>query len=619
MNFNSLFKAFASLFLFTAASVSAQTGSDREAHRLVLDLIHIDDKTVEVTLYPPAIDADTAVYNMPKIVPGTYSISDFGRFTTDFHAISRKGDTLTVVRLDTNRRAIADARNLEFVRYRVSGTFDAPMSGGIFEPGGTNIAPGENVLLNMFGFAGYFDGTKKSPYEVEILRPADWYGATSLTRRDVKDSTDYFAAADYFELHDCPILYAIPDTASMQVANARIEVAVYSPTDMVTASQVMAEVEDIFIASTEYLGGTLPVDQYSILLYLSGSGTFSMGYGALEHNTSTVFVLPESPVESLSQTIKDVTAHEFFHIVTPLNIHSEQIHDYDFVNPQMSKHLWLYEGCTEYAAQHVQVKQGLFDLEKFLAVMRGKMLAASRYDASIPFTEVSSEALDEHKDQYGNVYQQGALIGMALDLKLRTLSAGDYGIRDLMDDLSEAYGSERPFEDDSLFAEIARLSGFPKTEAFLNRHVADTVPLPYAELLAPFGIVYADTMMQSEISGGSIRMGYNPRREAMVVASTASLDEFGKTLDLNVGDEIIEWDGREVTLENFEEVMKDFKKRTKPGDKFKVKINRKAEDYKAETVKVRAVEVERRRTRVLEQVPDPTPAQLALRKAWAGQ
>ncbi|MCA1752688.1 MAG: peptidase M61 [Flavobacteriales bacterium] len=612
-------KAFAFLFFLASFSVTAQPGVSEPKHRLVIDLVNIEDNKVAITLYPPAFDTDTAVYNMPTIIPGTYSISDFGRFTEDFHAISRKGDTLNVVRLDTNRRAVAGARDLDFIRYKVSGTFDAPMSGGIFEPGGTNISAGENVLLNMFGFAGYFDGTKHSPFEVEVLRPADWYGATSLTRLDAQDSTDFFTASDYFELHDCPILYAVPDTASMQAANARVEVAVYSPTGMVSAVEVMAEVEDIFNAAAVYLGGTLPVDRYSILLYLSGGGSFSRGYGALEHNTSTVFVLPESPVATLSQTIKDVTAHEFFHIVTPLNIHSEHIHDYDFVNPQMSKHLWLYEGCTEYAAQHVQVKQGLFDIEKFLSVMRGKMLTAARYDTSVPFTELSSKALDEHKDQYGNVYQQGALIGMALDLKLRKLSGGNYGIQDLMHDLSEEYGSERPFKDDSLFAEIARLSGFPETEDFLNRHVAGTEPLPYAELMAPFGVLYADSLKQTEISAGSIRMGYNPRREAMVVASTASLDEFGKTLNLNVGDEIAAWDGEEVTLENFEKVIKEFKKRTEPGDKFKVKINRKAKDYKTETVKVRAIETERTRKRVLEPMDDPTPEQVALRKTWLGQ
>lgn len=616
-------RALTAVLLLSAATLSAQTGSNPDAeergHRLVIDLVNIDDSRVTVTLYPPAFDADTAVYNIPKIIPGTYSISDFGRFAEDFAAISRDGDTLETVRLDTNRWAVTDARNLDHIRYRVRDTFSEPMGGGIFEPGGTNIEPGENVLLNMFGFAGYFDGTKHLPFLTEVKRPAGWYGATSLTRLATEDSTDFFSARDYFELHDCPILYAEPDTASMQVANARVEVAVYSPTGKVTSAEVLAETEAIFEASAAYLGGTLPTDRYTILLYLSGGNNFARGYGALEHNTSTVFVLPEAPISALSQTVKDVTAHEFFHIVTPLNIHSEHIHDYDFMNPQMSRHLWLYEGCTEYAAQHVQVKQGLSEIDEFLKVMRSKMIAAERFDLSIPFTEISTGALDEHKSQYPNVYQQGALIGMALDLKLRKLSEGAYGIQDLMHDLSQAYGKDRPFRDDALFAEIGRISGFPETEEFLNRHVAGTEPLPYAELLEPFGILYADTLVRKEISAGGIRMGYNPRRESMVVASTASADEFGKSLNLSVGDEIEAWDGRETDLDNFEAVIREFKQRRKPGDKFKVKVRRKANDYKTETVKVRATEIEQVRHRVLERLPEPTPEQTALRKAWIGQ
>jgi predicted metalloprotease with PDZ domain len=44
----------------------------------------------------------------------------------------------------------------------------------------------------------------------------------------------------------------------------------------------------------------------------------------------------------------DVT-HEFFHIVTPLSIHSKEIQDFDY-NDKMSEHLWMYEGVTEYFA-----------------------------------------------------------------------------------------------------------------------------------------------------------------------------------------------------------------------------------------------------------------------------
>jgi hypothetical protein len=43
--------------------------------------------------------------------------------------------------------------------------------------------------------------------------------------------------------------------------------------------------------------------------------------------------------DGLNHTI----SHEFFHILTPLNVHSKEIHDFDFNNPKMSALLWMYE------------------------------------------------------------------------------------------------------------------------------------------------------------------------------------------------------------------------------------------------------------------------------------
>jgi predicted metalloprotease with PDZ domain len=51
--------------------------------------------------------------------------------------------------------------------------------------------------------------------------------------------------------------------------------------------------------------------------------------------------------EELVKSMMDVVSHEFFHIVTPLSIHSKEIQYFDY-NPKMSEHLWMYEGVTEY-------------------------------------------------------------------------------------------------------------------------------------------------------------------------------------------------------------------------------------------------------------------------------
>ncbi|MCA1764444.1 MAG: hypothetical protein LC664_15835, partial [Flavobacteriales bacterium] len=310
--------------------------------------------------------------------------------------------------------------------------------------------------------------------------------------------------------------------------------------------------------------------------------------------------------------------HEFFHIVTPLNIHSEEIHDYDFMNPQMSAHLWMYEGCTEYAAQHVQVKEGLMDFEKFLDVMQGKMKAASNYDTGIAFTELSKKALDEHANQYGNVYQQGALIGMAVDLKLRHLSDGEYGIQDLMQGLADKFGVEKPFKDEELFDEIAQVSGFPEMKEFLENHVANAEPLPFEKLLGYAGVRYRETDIDTVLSGGNIPIGYNPRSERLVVASTNQLDEFGKALGFEQGDELLEWNGTPLNLDNVQSVLNEFKKSLEAGDKVKVLINRKMENgkKKKKKLKAKAIEVPRERKDVLEIMPNPTPRQKEIRKAW---
>jgi predicted metalloprotease with PDZ domain len=605
-------------FVLLSLCCSSAFANDPEGYKLTLDLKNIVNDQVEVNLYVPEIDRDTVIYNMPKIIPGTYSISDFGRFIEDFKALDSTGVELPVEKLDENRWMISNARSLDHLNYRVNDSFDERSAAGIFEPAGTNVDAGKNIVLNTFGFVGYIDHLKKRPFEVEILRPENFYGETSLPRVSTGDSLDVFAAKDYFQLHDCPMLYCVPDTAAMYVDDTRIVVSVYSPTGVVKAAEVLALVDEIFPAASEYLGGDLPTDQYSILIYLTKGFGGSGAYGALEHNTSTVCVLPEAPVSSLAQTIKDVVAHEFFHIVTPLNIHSEQIDDYDFMNPEMSKHLWLYEGCTEYAAQHVQVKYGLMSVDEFLDVIKQKMISASSFDSGIAFTEMSKKALDEHEDQYQNVYQQGALIGMVLDLELLHLSKGEYGIQNLMRDLSAEYGVDKPFEDDRLFLEIGRISGYLQITTFLEKHVGGTEPLPYTKVLGYAGIEYAESITKNVVSGGGAAVGFNPRTDRMVVVGIDQLDKFGKDLGFEKGDEIVNWNGAEMSSDNFRSQLQAFKKSVSVGDKVTVVVARKKEDgtYQEKKLKAKVKTVERTVNNYFELKEDLTEEEKRIRDAW---
>lgn len=558
---------------------------------------------------------------MPKIIPGTYSISDFGRFVSEFTAVDSSGTELPVMELDENRWEISNASHLSRISYKVDDTFDGSKGKNIFEPGGTNIEAGKNFILNTFGVFGYLKGFENRAFNLIVTKPEGFYGSTSLERLSTgEESVDVFTAPDYFEFHDSPIMYCLPDTASIQVANARVEVSVYSPNNIISSSYVLEQVKDVLLATRDYLEDSLPVNRYSILIYLLDKMSNSGGFGALEHSYSTLFVLPETDPAYLASTLRDITAHEFLHIITPLNIHSEQIHDFNFIEPKMSRHLWLYEGCTEYTSHLVQVRAGLTSEEEFLNVIRQKMFNADNFNHDISFTQLSKGALDKYEDQYLNVYEKGALIGMCVDLKLLIHSNGKYGLKDLMKDLAMRYGKDEPFEDDRLFKEIADLT-FPEMELFLETYVGGTESLPFESLLEEAGIIYKAQHYLEIPTAGNINLNINESTSRIVVTDENGLNAFGKKLGIKKGDELVSWNGLPADLENFGIAVENFRKTVRKGDKVEVEVMRptKKGDFKLKKLKARAIMITENEIHYLTPNPSPSTDQSKIKKAWIGK
>ncbi|WP_375378270.1 M61 family metallopeptidase [Hymenobacter cellulosilyticus] len=152
-----------------------------------------------------------------------------------------------------------------------------------------------------------------------------------------------------------------------------------------------------------------------------------MGDG-LEHSQSTLCLLESPGLADLDQFLRRLTTHEFFHVVTPLNIHSREIENYDFRNPTFSAHLWLYEGLTEYATIHMAIKQKLQTLPEFVQVLEGKAREMRQFDNTLSMTELSRQAMTR-QDQYYNFYLKGALFNLCLDVRLRELSGARWARR----------------------------------------------------------------------------------------------------------------------------------------------------------------------------------------------
>ncbi|MEM7037138.1 MAG: peptidase M61, partial [Bacteroidota bacterium] len=545
---------------------------------------------------------------------------NFGRFVSDFKAFDKSGKELKVDRVDENRWKIAQARDCDKITYWVEDTWDSRVEGGsIFEPGGTNIEAGKNFVINTFGFFGYFEGMKEVPIKLTVEHPAGFYGSTSLIATDDNPNSDVFEVENYHYLADAPMMYCKPDTSIRKVGGADVLVSVYSPNDRVGADAIMKDIAEILSAQKDYLGGELPVEKYAFIIYLTDNVGGSGGMGALEHSYSSLYYMPETGEDEAGAMMRDVAAHEFFHIVTPLNIHSEEIHDFDYIDPKMSRHLWLYEGVTEYSAGHVQVKHELISTVDYLGILRSKIMMSSFFLDTVPFTEISSNCLHEYKGQYMNVYQKGALIGMALDIKLRELSDGKMGMQELMKELAKTYGKDQAFRDPELFDKITELT-YPEVRTFFKEYVEGPNPLPFEEIFASVGIKFEPFANRKVLTTGRVGMEWDKEKGRFVVESTKRMNKFGRQLGLEKGDEIVSFDGQELNIRNLAEVVADFQKRHKAGDKIVVMVDRPDDsgNLKRKKLKAKAQLVNLRGRNILTLNPDATEKQIATRRAWLG-
>lgn len=615
--------------LLVACGSSTKTNSDDLATSnpiaTVIDITKVSDDKVPVNINPGRFTLETVTYRLPKVVQGTYSISDFGKYIDTFQAFDYNGNLLVTNQVDTNTWTITNATQLDYITYLVNDTFDQEKVGGIggdvpFSPAGTNIEP-NNYVLNLHGFIGYFDSLKNNQYMLDVIAPAEFVRTSALQIADTKTSADgktttssYFAPR-YFDITDNPMMYGKLDVEEFQVGDIKIVLSVYSPNGKHTAKAMKDAMQKMMLAQKTYLGDVNSTPRYDIYVYLSdGQADSPKGFGALEHHTSTVVVMPESmPESALDKSMIDIVSHEFFHIVTPLSVHSEDIHYFDYYEPTFSKHLWMYEGVTEYFATLFQVDQGLVPEDDFYKKILDKIGAAKGMNDAMSFTVMSENVLDKpYASQYYNVYQKGALIGMCLDILIREGSDGNRGILSLMKELSMKYGKNKPFDDDKIIDEIVAMT-YPSLRGFFDNHVIGDVPIDYNVFFEKVGL---------EIGEGQVKTNYIQGNGALIVSANQGEgtifftdnvlgNSFWKEQGVLPNDIIKSIDGTAVSLQNANQVFQNVFS-WQEGQDINVILTRDGQDVVIKTTLTPTFTT----GKGLQPKEDATAAQIELRNAW---
>ncbi len=584
------------LTLFVFSCKSTQIDETNSAIDYHINLNDRSNDTFKVTLNVTNLSNDNNIFQFASTAPGTYKVMDIGRFVSNFKAFDSNNEILPVKKISVNQYELSTPKKTVKITYEIAETFDSKIKENtIYLMCGTSIED-DHTLINGQAVFGYFKGKQSAPIRVKIDYPNHWKIGTALK----KDSEGRYLAKSYDEIVDSPILLGELSVATSKVGNTTIDVFTFSQNKIVNSTEILSSMEEILVAADQFLYG-LPVDRYTFLYYFDDKDA-----GAWEHSYSSEYVLKENKWSAMEQFVKNTAAHEFFHIITPLNIHSEIIEEFNFVEPVPSKHLWLYEATTEWAANTMLFRSNQISLEEYFELLHRKADASQFFDSNYSLEKLSLNSYtDEGQEQYVNIYHRGALTMGLLDIKLLELSNGKKGLRELIYELIKKYGPSKPFNSATFYDEIVRMSN-PEIKTFFDNYIIGAKPLPFKEMYKKIGVNFKEQVIDTTKSQTGLR--YYLTDEGFIILKCS---EEALKLGFKKGD-IIKTVNNKAFNEDTIDAIKKMWSLLKPNDSYSISLVR-----DGKTINLNAVTFPKITNYVFEIDENATPEEKYLFKTWS--
>ncbi|MBL7995597.1 peptidase, partial [bacterium] len=412
----------------------------------------------------------------------------------------------------------------------------------VYPMSGSNLE-NDNALINSQMVFGFIKGYQSNPIHIKFNYPKDWKVGTPL-----EVSNETYSAQTYDELVDSPFMFGSLSHAASNIGGTNIHIYCYSQNGMITADSLKAGMMNMLSAAEKFIG-KLPVKHYTFLFHFRKD--LPPAYGAWEHSYSSFYAMPETPFHESAEQILSFASHEFFHIITPLNIHSEIVERFNFEKPVPSQHLWLYEGTTEWAAQMMQIRGGLISPDEFTRRISQKLSISDVFRQDISLIDLSLGSYDKLTSQYTNIYMKGAMTAMMLDMRLLELSHGRTGLREVIQKLSKKYGPKKAFSEKDFFDEFVQMT-YPEIADFINRYIKGVENLPLKKTLSLAGYDYTADYKTGRFTSSRGDFKFDFVNNALIIRDVNPADSVNMQLGIKNGDALMKIKYKEETLSLFD-------------------------------------------------------------------
>lgn len=434
---------------------------------------------------------------MPAWIPGSYMIRDYARHVVAIRAES-DGVGLAVTKLGNNSWRIAAAGRAVTVVLEIY-AHDESVRGAHLDM--------THAYFNGPCVFPAVVGQEDLECQVEIAKAdipeaKNWRVATSMNRASAEPyGFGSYIVQDYAELIDHPVEIGNLSIGEFEVGGIPHLIAIRGNTraDM---ARLCHDLQVLCECHMTLLGAPGDLDRYVFLLHAPGSG-----YGGLEHRWSSSLVsdrdsLPIRGDDGISPEYRKflgLVSHEYFHLWNVKRMKPAVFTPYDLSTESHTELLWVFEGVTSYYDDLMLVRSGLISAEEYLellgqtitCVLRGpgrrrQTVADSSFDAWTKFYKQDANA----GNAIVSYYAKGSLIAMALDLKLRSETAGRVCLDDVMRACWKRWGETGEGMPENGFETVSsEVSGLDLGD-FFDAAVRGTGELPLEQLLLEHGVEY---------------------------------------------------------------------------------------------------------------------------------
>ena len=448
---------------------------------------------------------------LPVWIPGSYLVREFSKNLQGLRAQQGRRKP-AVVQIDKcNWQIECDATRPLVLRYEICAYDNSVRTAWLDEQRG--FFNGTSLCLRV-------ESQTDAPHAIEIVAPplkstgARWGCATSLhrTRIDRQGFGEYLAA-NYDELADSPFEMGDFWSGEFEACGVPHRFVVAGALASFDGDRLIADARAICETQMRFWHGDKvgkrggpkpPHDRYVFML-----NAVDDGYGGLEHRHSTALIATRRDLPQLGAkkqpegyvTLLGLISHEYFHTWNVKRLRPAEFAHYDYGQENYTRLLWLFEGFTSYYDDLLLRRSGRIDDATYLKLLNKTVnqvlqapgrLVQSVADASFDAWVKYYRQDEQTANTTISYYTKGALVGLCLDLTLRSEAKGT--LDDVMRLLWKRSGGG-PIDEGDIANALASIGG-RSYEKEIASWIHSTAELPLSDLLRRHGVAALDDPAQ---------------------------------------------------------------------------------------------------------------------------